>query len=236
MTEFSRPDWSPEKMEVSQRPNLLFPSGRSIFTDDFESPVIRWQDGSGSSSSIGLTTVYAREGNACLSLAAGAGGYPAESASATIELGLPTSKKIGIEFFFAMVNANVSYFEIDVARYEETTAASASIQWKTGTFAADRNWEYYNWGTATYDDLPGGRQNLNFGAYSWHQFKLILDFDANKYVSLNCDDLELDLSALTLQTSSGDYSEYVVLDFYAFGTVANAGTVLIDQFSITEED
>ncbi len=235
MAEFSRPDWSPEKMEVSQRPNLLFPSGRAIFTDDFESPTSRWQDGSGGSSSIGLTTEYAREGSACMQLAAGAGGYPGESAVATIEGGLPTSKKIGIEFFFAMVNANVSYFEIDIARYQETAQASASILWKTGTLAADRRWKYYNFTDATYNNLSGGRQNLNFGAYSWHQFKLILDFDANKYVSLNCDDLELDLSALALQTSTGDYSEYVVVDLYSFGQVASAGTVLIDQFSITEE-
>ena len=94
------PDWQGLrwKVEATLRPNLVYPSGKIILHDDFESPTLKWNVSGTTNWEANITTTEAFKGSTSLRMLTGSGAtYNVE---ATRYIGVPVSNRLGVQFSY----------------------------------------------------------------------------------------------------------------------------------------
>ena len=228
VAEQSRPDWSAEKTEVVIRTNLLYPSGRIIYSDDFSSPVVAWSLSGDLGYSAGLTTTYTFTPPSAMKLTTPA---TATKRARMIKIfGLATTKIIGIQTAFNLDGGGTNQLVFSMNR------RATGIYW-TGTItydAVNEKWIYVDV-DGNEQDVSGGSQNLSRGTGIYHFFKAIFDFEDGEYVGFYSDDTFYSMKGISLRKEVAGGSEQMTTAINLIATTNAAENVWIDNVTITEE-
>jgi len=109
---------------------------------------------------------------------------------------LPPPLKLSLECFWYYVSDTlVDFFAIELIFQDGSYRTHGKVRFHP----PESKWQYRD-DTPAYVDIPGGSQKLNEGA--WHRVALKLNFKDKIYSHLKSDDLEIDLSALKMQSVS----------------------------------
>lgn len=225
---YDRPDYSPEKTEVVLRPNLLFPSGKLLLYDDFESPVIKWVTGGVGAETVELSTTNAFGGSSSMKLKPG--GTSGNNAYITQYLEFPRSKKVGFECKLMLGSGSDFTFDLALRYGTGTKSYVARIKYVVN----DDVWVYLD-SDGNYSTIPSSAQVFSGSFKNWQHIKMVVDFNTGKYVSFQSNDLLIDMKNLEMSTTD----VVVPAHFYSWlmiETQANVSpTTYIDDVVITEE-
>ena len=199
--------------------------GDVVWFDDFEQPGGKWQIAtSGVGATVVRNYVSARNGTFSLNMITG----DAVDNYATISRRMPmfNDQRVGVE-------ANIEFSD-------NTKYTRLWVQWYDGT--------NYTTGAVRYNDLTPGFEVLTpgsvwvaitptIGLYStlhlWHNIKLVVDYETDKYVRLMVDGVEYDLSAYSLTSlASADYPNLFISLQVTNAAAGNHG-IFLDDFIVT---
>lgn len=228
MREYSRPDWSPQKTEISWRPNQIWPSGNVVWQDVFDSPEHGfYEDLNGGAAALDTAYFFSRP--ASLKLVT-------KNASVTTShleryFGPVETQKYGVEFAFSLTSAVLAEFTAEIRVYDGTNINTAGIRY----VLADNEWQYSD-ATGTYIDAGLASLDIEEDQDFWHRMKLTADFDTNKYIRLYFDDLEHDLTSLGFGATANAAGPLAEIRFSVRPRLNSAQSVHIDNVVVTEED
>ena len=211
-------------------------TGRAFLIDTFEEYTAavteKWVQRFGT---LGLATDFPKQGKSCMSLTTGA--TAADVAHASVFIGCPIKTRIGIEFDF-MCNslmADVTALFIGLIYYDGTESHDASVKYLCST---DIKWQYQS-SPATWTDITGGSQNIYFSisGHVWNNVKFVADIKAEEFVSLSCNELDLDLSGLNIVSGANPSAPYLDITFGIINENTGAARVLrVDNVILTDEE
>ena len=225
------PDWQgvSKKVEATIRQNIIFPTGRVIFSDEFSTPSVTWRSVFAGAGTQEIVTINSFTPPGCVRLltAATAGNYE----GMYYEAGLPRSFKLGVEAAFCFADAVDTYLNIIVYWGKGNETYSGKVRYSR----TNKYWEYVN-SVNVWTRLPGSDMNLQVWVNNYHRVKVIMDFSLKKYVSLQIDSYFIDMSDLNLRTITFPVNEGYYIELRAETQANAAKTVYIDNLIITEEE
>lgn len=227
MATYDRADWSPEKTEVVSRPNLIYPSGRILAYDNFESPVLGWvKPGAGT---LALDSSNSFNGSASMKITTPASANAYEGAAK--RFGRTPTNKIGIQALYQITQSEMKSFDIVVDSYNGAIFSQKRVRY----VSSSGKWQYLN-SANSYTDITGGSQSIGFYEGFWHNVKLIVDLNTGEYVGLFSNDVFFDLVGLSGYDSADSTGSRVSVEFEVRTSTTTAVDMSIDNVAITEED
>ncbi len=224
------PDWQglQWKVEATQRPSLIYPSGKIIFYDDFESANFKWTKVGHANSETELSTVVAFAGTASMKLKTPA--IAGATAVARTLVALPPSNKVGIEEKINFRSSpGTENFVIQMIHYTGTIrhTVTAKIDLTANTLSVINS-------LGEYQIVESGI-SISRGVRIFHSFKLIVDFAKDVYVTVFLDETAYDLSEISIQTAADATAENIRVQNAITNVVALAATYYVDDVVLTEE-
>lgn len=226
-----RPDYQgvDSRSESVLRQNILFPTGRSIMTDGFESPTNHWNFVMIGAGTINISTDYAMTGDGSLYLATGAAAN--NYTGAFWGVGLPLSLKTGFEVAIAISAVRTAIFGLEQIRYDGTNAHEGEVRFNE----ALGYWQYRD-DVAAWQTIPNSAMTFAGNPNYWHRFKLTIDVDNDTYLALEVNNYLFDLSAYPLYVFASGTDEYLYSRIYIETDEAAAKEMYVDNIAITEEE
>jgi len=218
-----------KKTEVVLSPSHLFPTGRVIVCDNFDSPSIRFAASYVGSGSTNLSTSIPFKDYNCLEMKTGSSSSNISYASWS--LGAPKSLKVGCEISFALASTSSTLLIMWLRRYDGTTQYQAYIYYSQ----ASEGWYYKN-SDGDIAAITGGSMALAASAGIYHRMKLIVDYSAGTFISLQVNETLIDMSSISLYSAASASDPYSKFDIAVQTAAASAKTVKIGNVLITEED
>jgi len=224
------PDWAGLrwKVEVVQRPNLMYPSGKIILYDDFETATSTWGLIAAGGGTAELSTAAAYSGQGSVHLIPSNNGT--SYASMGRDGGMPLSNKVGIQFAWCSDTDQLSLMRVIV------TGWTIVYHW-VGEVRYDHvngKWQYYD-SSGSWEDVPNGTQAQTAAGTTWHMMKLIVDYSTGKYVRLYSDADSWDLSDISMRDIGATTAKEITaaIGFLSVGTPSPV--IYVDDVAITEE-
>ena len=228
--ETGAPDWTGLnwKVETTSRFNLLYPGGKILFKDDFESGVFSWESGGVGTETVGLTTSKPFSGAAAAQLKTG--NVINDTAFMERNMGYVAGGKMGLQFAYTARCDDDFSIEIQVYFWEGTKVYYGRIkrEW------ADSEWYYYD-STGEWAVLPGATQYLYYDASCYNRIKVVFDFTKGTYFTLYSNNEKYDMSNLAMNPWFGGTSEYLYVKLLVTTKSANNAYFVIDDLMVTEE-
>ena len=224
------PDWQglQWKVEATNRPTQLYPSGRVMLADDFSEPNVSWQiTGAGGTTATLVTTPTYTPPNALKIVNGGAVGV---EAYARKWIGVPRTDKIGVELAYSKITAQDITLRIRCTVYDGTNSHRATVQHSTST----GYWEYYN-SAGGYTKVPGSDEKLYLDDDTFHRVKLVFDTSIDEYVALFSNQHFYDMTGTNMYTTASAINEIAVVAIGSVPLAAGAKTLYVDNVTITEE-
>lgn len=225
------PDWQGLrwKTEILQRNSILFPSGRIIFQDGFDSPTMSWRTGGVGTETVGIAAgnTFAGDGAAFLITDTNIN----DTAFIQKEFAIPPTKKLGVQFAFNFDINNDSRLEIKFEFDDGTDEYTAKIR----LAAVANTIEVWNSGGA-YETISSNAKLFDAVDTRYNILKLVVDFDATKYVYLLLNDDRFDLSSYSVENAAGVIVRNAMLTITAETTAGGSSTTIyVDELMVTEE-
>jgi len=218
-----------KKVEATIRQNIIFPTGKAIFSDNFSTPSETFRQSFAGVGTINIVTEYPFTPPSCVRLITGA--VITNYEGIYYEAGLPRSFKLGCETAFCFADATSTYFYIIMYWGKGNETYSGRVRYSR----VNQFWEYLN-SINVWTRLTGSDMNLQVWVNNYHRVKLIIDFSLKKYVSLQIDSYFIDMSYLDVRTIIFPVNEGYYVELRAETQAAAAKTVYIDNLIITEEE
>lgn len=202
--------------------------GDVIFIDDFEASLLKWQVGSlGIGWSATLNNTYARYGAQTVKMVSSTG--VGQYVYITRALPIVVPSKIGLEAAFSLGSSEMD-FELHAHFYNGTNKYNYKFKYDTDSKAVQ-----------IYDVTAGwvtlGTKNLRTLGWLFHQVKLVVDYNSQKFVRLLLNESAYDISAYSPEVSGNDTAPYVAVQIYNIAQVAAASPVIwIDDFIMTQNE
>lgn len=131
-------------------------------------------------------------------------------------------------YFHTFLPTRVKYYR-SLMIYDDTVVAYApGIRW----VRSSGKWQYLD-SAGSFQDITGAVQP--YLTDTWHLVKMAFDFNTGKYIHLIADGEKFDLSAIAFQSGATSNSMYAAAYLAVVTAGANAASILIDDFAITEE-
>lgn len=202
--------------------------GDIVCIDDFEEPVIRWLDTDDGVQTVRLSSTSFKSGSQALKL------HNKAVAGDGIEIGKSFKKlgssRLGIEISLSNP-PDTSYFDIHLTSYDGATRRLAWVQLNFSTEEIKVRLHGDTWQVIEPNFIVF-EENFCFTPV-----KLVLDFEAGKYVRLQVGNIEYDISAFTIPWlgSTATPREYV---YFALGNDASAtaADIYLDGFILTQNE
>ncbi len=223
------PDWQglAWKVETTNRPRQVWPSGRVVWTYDFETP---WRGINVASGTISFDVVagYGNSGGNSLKLESAS--VAGTTGTVYRHFGPVASGKYGLEVTYAvntgMRNLRFGFQVVSNSilsdGYIDIMPASATIKY----YDSDGNWT----------TLPGTWDFPLPDIYIWQRLKLTLDVTTGKYTRLLLDNQSVDMTSLALKTAAGGVIPRSRAEITIAPDTGTARTVYIDDVTVTEEE
>jgi len=222
----------PSVKDLSRLVSSRIQTGRIVFQDDFEG-ILKWE-GSGSGS-LAKNTTYAVSGGGSLGITTGTAANNQEEALFEFgSLAQPLSR-LGLEFYFNLPVSLFAYFffGLEFVSANRKKWIRSMIRLIGGLYENEA-------GVMT--QLPNFLTGFDMhDSYRyWHHAKLIVDLEAQKYVSLWVDDYFCDLETLGFKCyNRGSPALWGVVYPYFLvqkdGSATGALTCLVDDVILTVE-
>lgn len=202
--------------------------GDIVCIDDFEAPVIRWLDNAGGGQTVTLSSTSFKSGSQALKLhniaAAGLGVGIARSFK---KQGTP---RLGIEISFSNP-PDTSYLDIHLTHYDGAIRYLAWVQINFSTEEIKVRLHGDTW------QVIETALDLFEENFCFTPVKLVMDFEASKYVRLLVGEIEYDISAYTIPWIAGEVTprELVYFDLGNDAT-ATAADIYLDGFILTQNE
>jgi len=204
--------------------------GTVLLFDDLED-LFKWEGwGTGADYVVEKNTVLAFSGNACLHIKTrattpAAGDFVAARRFFAISIG----KKLSVEFRFYFPNPDlIDRIGIGFGFFDGSYYHRGDVYY----CPPEKIWRYMT-PDGTLADIPGGSQNLREKA--WHRAKLILDFEKDEYVSLQCNDLIVDMKGIKSYTEANPAGSATLIVFYVWTETAAPAECYFDDILCKEE-
>ena len=224
-------DWEPipAKVEAVMRPNLMYPSGKLIFYDDFEESRLSWEGNEPPSTFVRLLITNPFRGDGHLELNAPPTGN--RTATATKYLGLPPGNIVGVQTAFGARTNNTSLIEMQTVWRDGVRNYKAKVRFTViaGTI------EIWN-DTGAYETLSGVTLLMDASSDKYYFMKLIVDFGTGKYIGLHTNQNYTDLSAISVEDTGATLLERLQVSLIGSHTDSNSSAADFDDVAITEEE
>jgi len=219
------------------------PTGKVIFQDDFESytagTLRGWSDSSQSGGSVSPQSTFPFDKIKHLTITAPA--VADNYALAQKFMGLSLSRKLGFELHFCPPSTVLSYirdFWFDIVLYEQATtnAYRARLKYLVSAVAGSSLTGKWQWesGDGVWSDILGGSQKLRA---NYHHFKMVVNFNKQKYASLLCDDLSLNISDLSiLSVTHSNEPSLIAVDIMLYSVGLNSAVLYVDDVVVTDNE
>jgi len=225
------PDYQgvPTRGEVTIRQNILFPSGRVLLMDDFETPSPLYEMTWSVAGTAEIVTDIPMTGSGCFKMVTAA----ADTRWGQINyyMGLVRSQVVGMEFAYYIHNEDNADMSIRIERCNTTRQDLGSVRYNI----TEDYWEYYS-DAGAWVKIPGSDMEIPNWHHQYDRVKLIVDFSINEYVILYVNNYRFDLSGLAIHSEAvlgGDWTSYSVR---LTTREDDNKTFYIDNVAITEED
>jgi hypothetical protein len=213
-------------------------TGRVYWQDDFEAYTSivteKWIQTSGT---ISLDTSRPFRGKSCMKLTTGA--VLGNDAQADKLLGALPLGRLGWELWFLSQSgvANINNLSFGFYLYDGAYVHDAEVKWLGTVGTLQEKWQYIN-SEGNYVDVSGGAQKIDVAsAYAvWHHFKLVIDFNTEKYVKLICDNKTFDLSALSYYKLADTSRPCIDIWAYIENATATAVSLYVDDVILTDQE
>lgn len=201
--------------------------GKMVYSDDFESPVLRWLTGITLGSKVEFDWTYPKSGAQCVKLTPKAAAN--SIAEISKEIGVITSQRLGLELGFANPSTELSFY-IELAYFDGTDFYRGSIKLD---FSANK--VYLRTGGGVWTEYAAILAFYNAG-YSYYPFKIVVDFETKKYVRAMLQGLWYDLSAYDIAIMAGAGAQRLQQTAHATNETGVAGSVYVDDVIFTQEE
>lgn len=233
MTILLKPEF---KQQVLTTPWWLRYSPNSILHLDDMEGVLKWTEIAETVARANDVNVF--EGDYALKLTTPASSNA--SAEAGKILGFPGYSKMMHQLRWAIYAASDTDFQNAIFKCtfaSETDVVQAMLRYLHYDTEYRRKWQYYT-GDGEWVDIPDGEQIIEFNMV--HQHYLRFDFDptaaVRKYSRLIADDLDLDLSALDLYSSTVPSMPFMALGFEIYTNADAAVDLYIDALCLSDNE
>lgn len=202
--------------------------GNIVFMDNFDEPVLKWNPITvGDGSSIALSTLYSRVAGNSVKLAVGTG---ADFYAVIYKyLPLPLKTKLGVEASFT-IPSNIDRLGITVDIY-------------TGNEFHESGFFYSRTDELLYVNLAAGNHivdtaiNPYASNYLFHNMKLVIDYDTNKYMRVLFDHKEYDISDVAYGvTVPHPWGTSLVIALWAINNNVGTPVVYADDVICTQNE
>jgi len=204
--------------------------GRVILLDDFED-LFKWSgSGTGTDYTVEKDTTVAYNNSASLHLKTKAttptiGDYVQAWRRTHVRGG----KKISYMCYFR-IGVNVDYLLFSADLFDGTNRYRCRVKYDL----TNKKWQYLD-STGAFVDVPGGVQKLRNDVDVWYYFKLTVDYEKGEYVSLQCNDLIIDLTGIKLEKTPNPVGHTLFVTVFVY-TAANAqAEAWYDDYFVIEE-
>jgi hypothetical protein len=202
--------------------------GQVIFMDDFEAALLKWQtDGSGTGHSETRSNESAKSGDYSVKLVTG--NTIGDFASIEKAFPLPRSTRVGVEFSFDFI-AGIESINLRAVLYDGTNSYFVEVRYDD----PDQKLQY-RIGLTTWANAATGIELLS-AVPTWHTCKLVFDIATKKYVRLLLDDVEYDLSNVTLHSVAVEMPKCMIVDIETYTATAANKYAYIDDVIITQNE
>ena len=224
------PDWQGQrwKVEAIPRPNYIYPSGKVLFSDNFDSPILSWDTGGTGTEVVNLSTT--RSFNAPNSVYLETGATADNSAWILKRFGLTASKKVGVQLSYTLSGYVNNVLSVELLDVNTVAISAAYIRFHGQNY----RWEYYA-PTIGWAAIPNFTQTVSRDGLTWNRLKIVVDFSTNNYVRLYSNNESTDMSNLGTNVGAAGVSNYLQL-YIKILTPTNAVVKsYIDEIVVTEE-
>lgn len=214
---------------VSVVPATSFLTGKPVFYDGFESAVLKWDETLANSATAQLTSAnsFNGENSYQMKLAAGIG----SQVQLRRRLGFLGKHQMGIELWWA-VDDDIDF---DFLVQLVATTGTETDQIQVSYSNADEQW-YSAANHAASNAITGASQAITRDAMAWNHFKWVLDLENGKWRTFQSNELDLDVSDISLSFSSSSNDPVLSLLLFATAREATALNVYWDDVLVTLED
>jgi len=204
--------------------------GRVLLFDDLEDLFKFDSAGTGTDWVVEKNTTGAFDQNASLHLITKATTPTAgDFVSAWRRFPVPYGKKISLECLFRFETlTNEDYVQFNLEWYSEIGMIRALVRYDPIL----QKW-VYEATDGTIKDVPNGSQKLH--NVTFHRMRLLADFDKMEYISLQCNDLLMDMSGIGLRYSAASYRSRMAVAFKTVAETAARAEIYIDDVLVKEE-
>ncbi len=224
------PDWQglQWKTEVTVRPNQVWPTGKVVWQDIFDSPVHGfYEDLNGGAVILDTNYFFSRP----TSLRLSTDNDNTNTTSIEKYFGPVATQKYGIEFALSISSAVLGEFTTEIRFWDGINLNTAGIKY----ILADNQWQYYD-ATGNYIDAGLASLDIEEDQDFWHRMKFTANFGTNKYIRLYFDDLEHDLTGLSFQETAQASGPLASVRFRIKPRLNSTQSVHLDNIVVTEED
>ena len=202
--------------------------GNVYYLTSFEEGLGGWQtDSDGTGALVVVSAAEAKSGAYSVKMVGGSSGERFAEIRHTGPL--PVSGKIGFECSFRLVS-NVDDIDFEISVYDGTN-------WLKGIIRYD---DYYNnlyyWSsTETWGNIALG-VDLFHGTSCFHTVKLVVDLPNQKYVRVILNEVEYDLSSVSLYKIASDVTPVMYCYVDILSHVVTNGTAYVDDVILTQNE
>jgi len=141
----------------------------------------------------------------------------------------PYGKKLSLECLFRFETlTNEDYIQFTLSWSSEVGLIRARVRYDP----IEKKW-IYEAEDGTYKDVPNGAQRLYHKTF--HRLRVLADFDKREYVSLQCNDLLIDMTGIKLRYSAGVFDSRMGVVFATAAETSAQAEAYIDDILVKEE-
>jgi len=214
---------------------LRYTPNRIIYLDDFNSSTLKY-DGAGGSL-LRHTTNRVYEGDSCLEMQTGAAA--GNSSYYLRMIGFPGLSKMAVQLRWKpwCTNAvDLRSFKVRLEVYDGSYERGAEVGYSHYlNGVAQKKWQYWA-GVGSYPDISGGAEDIlieNLLGF-WNFLRFVVDFETDKYVSLETNRLLLNMSTLSILKVADTLTPQIRLYIEEYTDVAAVSKVLVDCLCVSD--
>ena len=211
-------------------PSTFDKRGEILYYDDFESTLLKWgTQATGTGASVARDTTRANRGNASVKVVSG--NVSGNTSSLFKRFPMPVKSKIGVEWSFNLNEATTGSLIIDIRFHTGT----AYIEGEVDLVLNDGSIKYRG-SDGDLHDLATKVLGVDNNYVFFHKAKLVVDWQASKYVRLILDETEYELPNLALLNVASP--EISCMETSIYLTIAEAANraIYADDFILTQNE
>jgi len=202
--------------------------GDTFWYDDFESANLIWQTFVyGASSAVALDNTYALSGAQCVKMTVGTSASSVAIIYRT--LSYPSKSKLGLEMAFTNED-NIDYVVMGINLYDGAYKHAAEIRYVPST--SELKYQDSDGNFQTFATITGLKDDLAM----FNIWKLVADFESEKYTRFILNDTTYDLSSYAYRKTANVTAKYLYIFIQLLSNTGSASSIRVDNAIVTQNE